>query len=76
MAAQRRTYDTNAPQIDGRVPAASEARNTAASYNAVKVKKTAPEPDPNLAVPSIPWPVPGTRRPSPGSQTCSRTPST
>lgn len=54
MAAQRRTYDTNALQIDGRVPAASEARNTAASYNAVKVKKTAPEPDPNLAVPSDP----------------------
>ena len=54
MASQRRTYDTNALQIDGVVAALPEARNTAASYNAVKVKKKAPEPEPALAVPSDP----------------------
>ncbi|MBL9173315.1 MAG: DUF1592 domain-containing protein [Verrucomicrobiales bacterium] len=54
MAALRRSYDTNTLQIEGVVTSAPESRNTAVSYNKVKVKPKAPEPDPHLAVPSDP----------------------
>ena len=54
MAANRRTYDPDALQIDGVVTPPATATNKAASYNRVKVRKQAPSVDPDLFVPSEP----------------------
>ncbi len=54
MAANRRTYDSGALQIDGVVSPPAAATNKVASYNRVKVRKQAPSIDPDLFVPSEP----------------------
>jgi hypothetical protein len=53
-AANRRNYDPARLQIDGAVAMPAKNTNQAASYNQVKVKKKAPEADPDLFVPSDP----------------------
>jgi hypothetical protein len=53
-AANRRRYDPARLQIDGAVALPARNTNQAASYNQVKVKKKAPEADPDLFVPSAP----------------------